>query len=82
MVYFKHMANTNYKYVGGLFEISVRTSCIVLQGISFQSLSTNLFKGSITVVASFHGRSNGLHEVYAIMLGGSRDMLPWIHNTK
>ena len=27
---------------------------------------------------SVHGRSNGLHEVYTIMLGGSRDMLPWI----
>jgi len=29
-----------------------------------------------------HGRSNGLHDVYAIMLGGSRDMLPWINKTK
>ena len=26
---------------------------------------------------SRHGRSNGLHDVYATMLGGSRDMLPW-----
>ena len=29
-----------------------------------------------------HGRSNGLHDVYVIMLEGSRDMLPWINKTK
>ena len=26
---------------------------------------------------SRHGRSNGLHDTYATMLGGSRDMLSW-----
>ena len=29
-----------------------------------------------------NGRSNGLHDVYAIMLGGSGDMIPWMDKKK
>jgi len=34
------------------------------------------------VFSRMHGRSSGLHDVYVLLLGGSRDMLPWINKTK
>ena len=35
-----------------------------------------------THARTFHGRTNGMHDVYEITLGGSRDMLSWIKKTK